>query len=43
MNERFVADDVQFHRAGRGPIQQTFAYDPTKELQKPTAVMAKKR
>ncbi|XP_043283573.1 mitochondrial inner membrane protein OXA1L isoform X2 [Venturia canescens] len=43
MRARYVADEVQFHRAGRGPVQQTFSYDPTKQFHRSDAVQAKKR
>jgi len=45
-NARYEVDEVQFLRAGRGPLRKTYAYDPTKQFsaqQKPATVMAKKR
>lgn len=44
-NARYEVDELQFHRAGRGPLRKTYSYDPTKQFsatQKPAAVMAKK-
>jgi YidC/Oxa1 family membrane protein insertase len=30
LEERQRFDELQFQRAGRGPVQKTFKYDPTK-------------
>lgn len=30
MSDRQQLDRIQFNKAGRGPIEKTFPYDPTK-------------
>jgi YidC/Oxa1 family membrane protein insertase len=42
LEERRRVDEMQFQRAGRGPIVKTYKYDPTKQSS-PTAISAKKR
>lgn len=42
LQERRNFDEIQFKRAGRGPIEKTYKYDPTKQTN-PNAVSAKKR
>ncbi|XP_015110662.2 mitochondrial inner membrane protein OXA1L isoform X2 [Diachasma alloeum] len=42
MTARQQVDVVQFNKAGRGPIQKTYAYNPVQEHLKKTQVMAKK-
>jgi len=48
MEERQRLDELQFQRAGRGPIQKTYKYDPTQQRKvsntgKDAAIAAKKR
>uniref|UniRef100_A0A1Y1LNP5 Membrane insertase YidC/Oxa/ALB C-terminal domain-containing protein n=1 Tax=Photinus pyralis TaxID=7054 RepID=A0A1Y1LNP5_PHOPY len=42
LEDRRQFDELQFKRAGRGPIEKTYKYDPTKQTN-PNAVSAKKR
>ncbi|XP_063978793.1 mitochondrial inner membrane protein OXA1L [Diachasmimorpha longicaudata] len=42
MTAREQIDRVQFNKAGRGPIQKTYAYNPVQEHLKKTQAMAKK-
>lgn len=44
LEERRRYDELQFQRAGRGPVVKTYKYDPTKQLSSsPNAINAKKR
>ncbi|XP_018565117.1 mitochondrial inner membrane protein OXA1L isoform X2 [Anoplophora glabripennis] len=45
LEERTRLDDIQFHRAGRGPIVKTYKYNPTKQTHptKSAPISAKKR
>jgi YidC/Oxa1 family membrane protein insertase len=47
LEERQKLDELQFHRAGKGPIQKTYKYDPTQPRKVSTigkdVVAAKKR
>jgi len=44
LEERRRFDELQFQRAGRGPIVKTYKYDPTKQVDNnPNAINAKKR
>jgi YidC/Oxa1 family membrane protein insertase len=48
MEERQRLDELQFQRAGRGPVQKTYKYDPTQPRKvsstgKDAAIAAKKR
>ncbi|XP_011296847.1 mitochondrial inner membrane protein OXA1L [Fopius arisanus] len=42
MTAREQIDVVQFNKAGRGPLQKTYSYNPVQEHLKKTQVMAKK-
>lgn len=39
LEERKSLDDLQFRRAGKGPVVKTYKYDPTKQ----TVINAKKQ
>lgn len=41
LEERKRFDEIQFQRAGRGPVVKTYKYDPTKEIR--NSVNAKAR
>ena len=47
MEERQRFDEMQFERAGKGPVQKTYKYDPTQPRKSVNvgkdAVVAKKR
>jgi YidC/Oxa1 family membrane protein insertase len=48
MEERQRLDELQFQRAGRGPVQKTYKYDPTQPRKvssagKDAAIAAKRR
>lgn len=42
LEERRRVDELQFQKAGRGPVVKTYKYDPTKQSS-PSAISAKKR
>lgn len=42
LEERRRLDEMQFQKAGKGPIQKTYKFDPTKHVT-PSAISAKKR
>ncbi|RZC41436.1 mitochondrial inner membrane protein OXA1L, partial [Asbolus verrucosus] len=42
LEERRKLDELQFQRAGKGPIVKTYKFDPTKQSS-PTSISAKKR
>ncbi|KAH1003940.1 hypothetical protein HUJ04_003770 [Dendroctonus ponderosae] len=45
LEERRKLDELQFQRAGKGPVTKTYKYDPTKQTSpiNPSAISAKKR
>ncbi|KAF2899865.1 hypothetical protein ILUMI_06313 [Ignelater luminosus] len=43
LEERRRYDELQFQRAGKGPIVKTYKYDPTKQVNNPNVINAKKR
>ncbi|XP_076670372.1 OXA1L mitochondrial inner membrane protein isoform X2 [Andrena cerasifolii] len=44
LQDKKYADSMQFNRAGKGPLQKTFRYDPTKNQRTAaTAILTKKR
>lgn len=43
LEERRRLDELQFQRAGKGPLVKTYKYDPTKQITNPNAMNAKKR
>lgn len=44
LEERRRLDEIQFQRAGKGPVVKTYKYDPTKQITKnANAVSAKER
>lgn len=46
LEERKRLDEIQFQRAGKGPVVKTYKYDPTKQAPASTAanaISAKKR
>lgn len=43
LEERRHVDELQFRRAGKGPVVKTYKYDPTKQSsENPNAIKAKK-